>query len=48
MCNGVSEQKSDPDLKKKANFRSDLEISEKKVCRIAVAWESGAVHAQTQ
>ena len=47
MCNGVAEQKLDPDLKRNGNFRSNLAFFEKKVCRIAVAWESGAIHAQT-
>ena len=47
MWNGVYEPKSDPDLKKKkVIFGQILQFLKKKVCRIAVAWQSGAIHAQ--
>ena len=50
MCNGVAEQKLDPDLKKKkknGNFRSDLAIFEKKSLPNRCGMESDAIHAQS-
>ena len=43
MYNGISEQKSDP----ASNFRSNLAIFKKNVCRFTVASESGTTHVQT-
>ena len=47
MCNGIAEQKLDPDLKKTVIFSHILQFLKKKVFRMAVAWKSGAIDAQT-